>query len=151
MPKVQKPRIYEMEIIDEFNYPETRNHVLDYFSKYRLCSAKINNILNSYNCSLSNDNMGIFSSRKSDPTSNKATKIIECRDYVEDMNKDFRKLRMRLTEEEKVIFNLSILSKHTDEELAEELSLDKTNIYQRKKSCFIKVAQYYNIEVFKED
>jgi len=151
MPKVQKPKIYEMEIIDEFNYPETKNHVLDYFSKYRLCNAKINNILNSYNCTLSNDNMGIFSSRISDPTSSKATKIIECKDYVEDMNKDFRKLRMRLTEEEKVIFNLSILSKHTDEELAEELSLDKTNIYQRKKSCFIKVAQYYNIEVFKED
>ena len=56
---------------------------------------------------------------------------------------------MYLTDDEKMIFNLSILSSHTDEELAEKLSLDKSNIYKRKKSCFIKVALFYNIDVLK--
>ena len=79
----------------------------------------------------------------------KAIKILECKEYIDSMNKQFKRLRLRLTDDEKIIFNYSILSKHTDEELADRLSLDKTSIYHRKKSCFIKVAQYFNIEVLK--
>lgn len=149
MPKVSKPKIYDKEIIEEYNYPETRQEVMDYFSKYRNYSSKIGAITNSYNCSLSNDNMGIFSSNISDPTSRKAIQIAEYREYIDSMNKTFKALRLRLTEDEKIIFNYSILSKHTDEELAEELCVDKTNIYPRKKSCIIKVAQYYNIDILK--
>jgi len=149
MPKVKKPKIYDKEIIEIYDYPETRNGVLEYFSKYRAYSLKISAIVNSYNCSLSNDNMGIFSSNISNPTSRKATRIVEYKEYIDSMNKTFKALRLKLTEDEKVIFNYSILSRHTDEELAEELCMDKTSIYPRKKSCFIKVAQHYNIDVLK--
>ena len=149
MPKITKPKLYDTEIINEFDYPKTRSVVLQYFSKYRACSLKIDMISNSYNCALANDNMGIFSSGKSDQTSQKAIKILECKEYIDSMNKQFKRLRLRLTDDEKIIFNYSILSKHTDEELADRLSLDKTSIYHRKKSCFIKVAQYFNIEFLK--
>ena len=97
---------------------------------------------------LSNDSMGIFSSNISDPTSKRALKIIEYKDYIDSMNKQFVALRLKLTSDEKIIFNYSILSRHTDEELAEKLSLEKSGIYLRKKSCYIKVAKYFHIEVF---
>ena len=69
-------------------------------------------------------------------------------EYIDAMNESFRALRLRMTSDEKIIFKYSILSRHTDEEIAERLSLDKSSIYQRKKSCYIKVAKYYHIEVF---
>ena len=121
MPKITKPKLYDTEIINEFDYPKTRSVVLQYFSKYRACSLKIDMISNSYNCALANDNMGIFSSGKSDQTSQKAIKILECKEYIDSMNKQFKRLRLRLTDDEKIIFNYSILSKHTDEELADRL------------------------------
>ncbi len=148
MPKVKKPRLYGKEILDEYNYPETRDKVLNYFAKYRTYSIKVEEISDAYNSPLSNDSMGIFSSNISDPTSKRALKIIEYQDYIDSMNKQFVSLRLKLTSDEKIIFNYSILSNYTDEELAEKLSLDKSNIYQRKKSCYIKVAKYFHIEVF---
>ena len=92
--------------------------------------------------------LGIFSSSISDPTSKRALKIVECKEYIESMNKQFKSLRLKLTSDEKIIFNYSILSRHTDEEIAEKLSIDKSNIYIRKKSCYVKVAKYFHIEVF---
>lgn len=149
MPKVKEPKLYSKEIIEMYNYPKTRDKVLHFFLKYRLYALKIDTISDSYNCSSTNDNMGIFSYKKNDSTANKAMKILECKEYVNKMNKQFKALRYKLTNDEKIIFNYSILSRHTDEELAERLALDKSSIYQRKKSCFIKVAQYFNIEVLK--
>lgn len=149
MPKVKEPKLYSKEIIEMYNYPKTRDKVLHFFLKYRLYALKIDTISDSYNCSFTNDSMGIFSCKKNDSTANKAMKILECKEYVNKMNKQFKALRYKLTNDEKIIFNYSILSRHTDEELAERLALDKSSIYQRKKSCFIKVAQYFNIEVLK--
>ncbi len=148
MPKVKEPKLYAKEVLDEYNYPQLKGVVLDYFSKYRSYSAKVEEICVSYSSPLSSDSMGIFSSNISDPTSKRALKIIECKEYIESMNKQFKALRLKLTADEKIIFNYSILSRHTDEEIAEKLSLDKSNIYLRKKSCYVKVAKYFHIEIF---
>ena len=148
MPKVKEPKLYAKEVLDQYNYAELKEVVLHYFSKYRAYNAKIEEICDSYNSPLSNDTMGIFSSNISDPTSKRALKLVECKEYVEYMNKQFKSLRLKLTSDEKIIFNYSILSRHTDEEIAEKLSLDKSNIYLRKKSCYVKVAKYFHIEVF---
>jgi len=148
MPKISVPKLYDKEILEEYNYPETRDIVLQYFAKYRAYSNKIDELRDSYNGSLSNDNMGIFSSSINDPTSKRALRIAEYKEYIESMDEHLRTLKLKLTSEEKVIFKYSILSRHTDEELAEKLSLDRSNIYHRKKSCYIKVAKYFHIEVF---
>ena len=148
MPKISEPKLYGKEILDGYNYPETRDLVLQYFSKYRAYSVRVEELSEYYNAALSNDNMGIFSSNISDPTSQRALKIVEYKEYIDAMNESFRALRLRMTSDEKIIFKYSILSRHTDEEIAERLSLDKSSIYQRKKSCYIKVAKYYHIEVF---
>lgn len=149
MPKVEKPKLYDMEILELYDYSKTRSEVLNYFAKYRTYVIKIESLRNVYRCPLGNDNMGIFSSGKCDPTSDAATKTTEYSNYIDFMNKKLKTLRLRLTDDEKVIFNYSILSKHTDEELADRLALEKSSIYHRKKSCFIKVAQYFRIEVLK--
>ncbi len=151
MPKVGKPKILNQEIINAFDYPKTRLAVLDFFSKYRLYSERINAILESYNCSLANDNLGVFSSQISDKTSTNAIKIAEYKKCLDDFEISFKKLKLRMTDDEKKIFDLSILSSHSDEEVAERLSLDKSNIYSRKKSCFIKTALFYSVEVMKEE
>ena len=148
MPKVKEPKLYAKEVLDEYDYPQLKEVVLNYFSKYRAYSVKIEEICDTYSSPLSNDSMGIFSSSISDPTSKRALKIVECKEYIESMNKQFKSLRLKLTSDEKVIFNYSILSRHTDEEIAEKLSIDKSNIYIRKKSCYVKVAKYFHIEVF---
>lgn len=148
MPRISEPKLYDKEILEGYNYPETRELVLQYFSKYRAYSVRIEELSDSYNASLSNDNMGIFSSSINDPTSKRALKIVEYKEYIDSMNKHFKTLRLRMTTDEKIIFKYSILSRHTDEEIAEKLSLDKSSIYHRKKSCYIKVAKYFHIEVF---
>ena len=124
MPRVSKPKLYQSEIINAFDYQKTKENVLEYFSKYRLYSNNINLLLNTCSSSLSNDNLGIYSSKVTDKTSAIAIKIIEYKEYIEEISKNFRKLRMYLTD-------------------------DESNIYKRKKSCFIKVALFYNIDVLK--
>lgn len=148
MPKIKEPKLYDKEVLSKYNYQETKEEVLQYFSKYRAYIAQIEEISDSYSCSLSNDSMGIFSSNISDPTSKRALKILEFKNYIDSMNKELKSLRLKLTSDEKVIFNYSILSRHTDEELADMLSMDKSSIYHRKKSCYVKVAKYFHIEVF---
>lgn len=149
MPKINKPVILSKEIIEEYDYEKTKLRVLNYFCEYRRYMNKIDLIEGSYNSSLSNDNLGIFSSQKNDPTLLKVQKIEFERNYINRVNKSLRILRLKLTPDEKIILDYSILTKHTDDDLALALSLDKSNIYQRKKSCFIKVAIYYQIEVMK--
>ena len=149
MPKIRKPSILGKEIIAEYDYEKIRERVLSYFYKYRRYMNKIDLIESSYNACLSNDNLGILSSKISDPTGIKVQRMEEEKRYIDMMNKSLKSLKFRLTTDEKIILEYSILSNHTDDDLAFALSLDKSNIYQRKKSCFIKVAIYYQLEVMR--
>ena len=149
MPKISEPKLYNKEILDEYDYFQTKEEVLKFFAKYRTYKIKVEEIYDNYNSTFSDDQMGIFSSKLNDPTAKRALKIVEYKKYLDAMDKKFKALRLRLTSDEKIIFNYTILSKHTDEELAEKLSLDKSNIYLRKKSCYIKVAKYFHIDIFK--
>lgn len=55
-----------------------------------------------------------------------------------------------MTCDEKIILKNSILDNLTDEELSDILSIARQHIYNRKKSCYIKVAQYFDLEVEKD-
>ena len=48
MPKIKEPKLYDKEVLEEYNYPETREMVLHYFSKYRAYSVKVEEICDSY-------------------------------------------------------------------------------------------------------
>lgn len=149
MPRIRKQELLKNNVIDLFNYESTKKAVLLHFQEYHQKRAMIDVIESSYSSSLSNDNMGIFSSKISDPTGQKGTKCIQYKEYIESFDATLRPLKLKLTSDEKVILEKSILTRHSDEDIASALSLDKSNLYPRKKSCFIKVALYYGIEVYK--
>ena len=52
MPKIKEPKLYDKEVLEEYNYPETREMVLHYFSKYRAYSVKVEEICDSYQSSM---------------------------------------------------------------------------------------------------
>ena len=66
MPKFQTPKLYDKEVLDGYNYPQTRIMVLNFFSKYRAYSMQVGEICYEYNPTMSNDSMGIFSSKIND-------------------------------------------------------------------------------------
>lgn len=149
MPKTRKPELLKNSVIDLFNYELLRLKVLAHFKEYYEKRTMIDVIEASYSSPQANDNMGIFSSRISNPTAQKGTKAIEYKNYLESVEITLRPLKLRLTKDEKIILEESILSRHTDDDLALALSIDKSCIYHRKKSCYIKVALYYGLEVYK--
>lgn len=144
-----KITLLDDEIIKEYDFNKTRIMVRNHFSLYRSYSTKVEFISLRYNSPLGTDNMGSYSSLISDPTGNRVEQIERMNDYLIEMRDSFKILLMKLTNEEKIIFNMSILASNTDEDVAEALNIDKSNIYKRKKSCYIKVAIYYGLEVFK--
>lgn len=150
MPKVREPKLYDEEVLKEYDYQKTKENVLEYFSKYRTYSKQLKNLINPLKSSLSDETMGIYNSKVSDPTYNQMSKILEYENYIESINKELKTLKLRLTSDEKVVLEYSILLKVTDEELARKLFLDKSNIYHRKKSCYIKVANFFHLAVFSD-
>lgn len=151
MPKIKQPKLLENNIIEEFDYIKTKDKVLEHFYRYRTSKRKLDLISNEYKACLSDiknkTNSNVFG--KIDTTAKKAEKIINEKEYIEEIEKSLKGLKYKLTPDEKVILEYCILSTHTDEVVADVLFLEKCNIYKRKKSCFIKVALYYGLEVLK--
>lgn len=59
------------------------------------------------------------------------------------MNKD------DLSKNELIVYKKCLISKCTDEALAEFLSISKGSLYYRKRSCYIKVARWFDLEEYK--
>ncbi len=133
-----------------YNWEETRLNVRSYFSKYRIYLSKVNMIKDRYTSSLGNDNMGIYSSTISDPTANKVEQMEKYNNYIDLMNKHLEIVKKNMTADEKIILKKSILDNFNDEDLSEALNISRSHIYQRKKSCYIKVARYFDLEVEKD-
>ncbi len=141
------PRLMTDDEIKLYNYDQTKYNVKSYFSKYRNYKDKLDLIKDRYSGSLSNDNMGIFSSNISNPTANKVEQSERYNNYIDLMDKHITVLKNHLTKDEKIILKMSILSSYTDEAVCEQLSIYIQNFYQRKKSTYIKVACYFGIDV----
>jgi len=150
MPKIKEPELYDKEVLKGYDYQKTKKNVLEYFSKYRNYSLQLKNLTDSYKSTLNEDTMGIYNAKVSDPTYNQMLKILDYKNYIDSINKKLKTLRFKLTSDEKLILKYSILLNVKDEELAEKLCLDKSNIYQRKKSCYIKVAIFFHLVVFSD-
>lgn len=144
------PRLMDLKEIELYDVKETIENVKNFFVKYRNYKDKLDLIMERSSSSLSNDNMGIFSSQVSDPTSSKVEQRERYKNYVDEMDKHIKVINKKLTEDERAILRLSILRGYSDEFVADYISMSTQNIYQRKKSCYIKVACYFNIDVEKD-
>lgn len=141
------PRLMDESEILLYEVKTTMENVREHFVRYRNYKDKIKLIEGRLSSSLSDDNMGIFSSKISDPTGNKVEQAERYLNYIETMDANLEIIRKNLTSDEKTILNLSILQNMSDEYVAEYISVIRQNFYQRKKSCYIKVACYFNIDV----
>lgn len=145
--KKKKTTILSMEDIEIYDWDRTRLNVRNYFSKYRNYMSKINLIEERYTNLSLEDDYGIFSTTINDPTLNKVEQMDKYNRYIDNMNKHLKIVMNIMTCDEKIILKNSILDNLTDEELSECLNIARQHIYNRKKSCYIKVAQYFDLEV----
>lgn len=144
-----KISILNEKIISMYNYEIIKIRVKEYFEKYKECITKKRLIAFSINNPLGNDNMGIFSSAITNSVHNKVEQMEKISEYIDVMNLHLDFLKKEFTEDEKMIFQMSILENMSDEDIAESLCMTRRGLYPRKKSCYIKTAIFFNLDVLK--
>lgn len=136
--------------LENFDYNMTKHNVEKLFAKYRSLKDKEEVIRKRYKASLSLDNLGIFSSGISDPVGNKVEQLEKYRKFIDTIDKVFKLNCNELTEDELIIYKKSLISRASDEELLEYLNLSsRSSLVPRRKSCIVKVALWFDLEVFK--
>ena len=136
--------------LENFDYNMTKHNVEKLFAKYRSLKEKEELIRKRYKASLSLDNLGIFSNGISDPVGNKVEQLEKYRQFIDTIDQVFKLNSNELTKDELIIYQKSFIKKSTDEELLEYLNLNsRSSLTPRKKSCIVKVALWFDLEVFK--
>lgn len=141
----------EVEEVESFDYEKTKAEVDKLFSKYRSYKSKHDIILKRYKSSLSLDNLGIYSSSPGDPVSNRVEQAEHYIKFVETIDKIYELCCSDLSKDEKIVYKKCLLSRHTEDELMEDLSMSHGSTFIRKRSCYIKVAKWFDLEVYKEN
>lgn len=142
----------EIEDLEIYDYEKTRENVYTLFKKYRRFNTKREIIEQRSISSLSFDNLGIYGNSMNDPVGNKVEQSIKYTDFVDTINSIYKMYEYQLSEDEKCIYKNLLANKTTDDELMEKLHLNsKSGLYNRKKSCIIKVAQWFDLEVYKDE
>ena len=144
-----KVSILNEKSLSMYNYESIKIRVKDFFAKYKEFLIKKRLIAFSINDPLGNDNMGIFSSQISNVVQNKVEQMEKLNNYINSMNAHISFLKKEFTEDEKLIFQMSILDDMLDEEIADSMSMTTRGLYPKKKSCYIKTAIFFNLDVLK--
>lgn len=142
--------ILQMYEIENFDYNMTKYNVQKLFSKYRSMKEKKEVIQKRYKASLSLDNLGIFSNRMSDPVGNKVEQADKYQQFIDTIDKVFELNSSDLNDDELIIYNKSFINRCSDDDLMEFLNLNsRSGLTHRRKSCIIKVARWFDLEVYK--
>jgi hypothetical protein len=141
----------EYENIELYDYNACKSNVDKIFSKYRDYHSKKVIIESRIKNSLNLDNLGIFSSKVSDPTYNKVEQLDRINNFLEIVDKVFETYKKELSYDETIIYKKYLEKKYTDEDLATMLNLSVQSVFLRKKSLYVKVARWYDVEVIKDD
>lgn len=140
-----------LDSIDIYNYDLTKNAIEELFSKYRAFKIKEEIITKRLKSSLSLDNLGIFSNNVSDPTGNKVEQLQKYNDFTDLIDKTYNTFKNELSEDEKIIYKKTLINNFSDSEVMSMLCLSSSRSYlNRKKSCYIKVARWFDLEVYKD-
>ena len=71
-------------------------------------------------------------------------------DFTDTVDSVYKEFCYQLTQEEKIIYKKTLISNHKDDDVLEELSMTNRNTYfNLKQKCYIKVAMWFNLEVYK--
>lgn len=140
----------EVDGIENFNYSETKRNVEQLFSKYRSFKVKEEIIEKRYKSALSLDNLGIFSSTTSDPVGNKVEQLEKYTSFTDLIDEVYRLNRNDLSKDEMIIYKKYLTSRVRDDDLLDYLNINSNSgLSNRKRSCIIKVAMWFDLEVYK--
>lgn len=145
-----KPTILSDKTTYMYDYELVKIRVKAFFEKYKECITKKRLIAFSINDPLGNDNMGIFSSTITNTVHNKVEQMEKISRYIDNMNSRIDFLKKEFTEDEKIIFQMSILDDILDEDIADAVCMTRRGLYSRKKSCYIKTAIFFNLDVLRK-
>ena len=133
-----------------FDYNATKANVDALFSKYRRYKNKEEIIRKRYKASLSLDNLGIYSNGKSDPVGNKIEQLEKYKKFIDTVDEVFKLNYGDLSKDEVVIYKKYLIDKLSEEKIMEYLNISSSSsLYARKRSCIIKVAMWFDLEVYK--
>ena len=133
-----------------YDLEKTKQNVNLYFIKYRNLKRKANVIRSRVKSSTDGlDGIGIFSSIVSDPTFNKCVKLDEVTKFIDLTDKIINVNINVLNEEEKIIFTKTIIGESTYDDIVNIIGHTRNYINDRRKSCFVKVATWFDLEVYK--
>ena len=135
--------------IENFNYNETKKNVEQLFSKYRSFKMKEEIIEKRYKSALSLDNLGIFSSTTSDPVGNKVEQLEKYTNFTDLIDNIYKLNKSDLSKDEILIYKKYLISRVRDEDLLDYLNINSNSaLFNRKRSCIIKVAMWFDLEVY---
>ena len=138
----------EIDNIQIYDYETIRNNMENLFSKYRAYKDKKETIEERLKNSIDLDNLGIFSSKKSDPTYNKVEQLDKITRFIDTVDKVVKLNKHKLSKDEYQILKKSLNYKYTTEQMSEMLNLGYQATFQRKKNCYIRVALWFDLEVY---
>ena len=119
----------EADGIENFNYNETKKNVEQLF--------------------LSLDNLGIFSSTTSDPVGNKVEQLEKYTNFTDLIDNIYKLNKSDLSKDEILIYKKYLISRVRDEDLLDYLNINSNSaLFNRKRSCIIKVAMWFDLEVY---
>ena len=138
----------EIEDIEVYNYEATRKNLDSLLAKYRTYKSKKTKIEERIKNSIDLDNLGIFSSRKSDPTYNKVEQLERINNFIDTVDKVIKLNKNKLSKDEYLILKKCLDYKYTTEQISEMINLGYQATFQRRKNCYIRVALWFDLEVY---
>lgn len=138
----------EIEDIEVYNYEATRKNLDSLLAKYRTYKSKKTTIEERIKNSIDLDNLGIFSSRKSDPTYNKVEQLERINNFIDTIDKVIKLNKNKLSKDEYLILKKCLDYKYTTEQISEMINLGYQATFTRKKNCYIRVALWFDLEVY---
>ena len=98
---------------------------------------------------LSLDNLGIFSSTTSDPVGNKVEQLEKYTNFTDLIDNIYKLNKSDLSKDEILIYKKYLISRVRDEDLLDYLNINSNSaLFNRKRSCIIKVAMWFDLEVY---
>lgn len=138
----------EIEDIEVYNYEATRKNLDSLLAKYRSYKSKKATIEERIKNSIDLDNLGIFSSRISDPTYNKVEQLEKINNFIDTVDKVIKLNKNKLSKDEYLILKKCLDYKYTTEQISEMINLGYQATFQRRKNCYIRVALWFDLEVY---
>lgn len=152
--ELERNYLLDKTITDIYNFNETKEFVLDYIKEYKVARAKSFKAM-AFECISSSkfENEKVFSTKLSreGKFENKVDDILDSINFVTTFEKISEKMKETFTKVEKSYYELCLLSNYSEEYCRMNFSggLSINGFVPIKKSCILKIALAFGLEVLK--